>query len=295
MTRRRIEVGVNMAAINYLRPRRGHLFATPLQLANRAREIGFNLCIGLPFWGADGYSEPADFMRFYEDAWNPTTFMGFIKKTWGEEGPAHLHDFLLFPSPAECARISRIWADRGIAEIHHDFKQTQQTCAQWQDRGIAKICDDFSSELVEVSPRLDMGPVDILFRCQKKGHRLVVDTRHLQRRYRKDEILVDPERAGRPSPLGTNIGHWLYALDIWQEVLAPVMHLNVDAQNFLNDQELVSVELLKHWLLLTGKHKCRMIILEYHPGKAALFSDWSQRLAVAMLKKTRNLLDDFNL
>lgn len=260
-----IQIGINIISLAFLSPGINHLFATPGQLIKLAWEIGFDFIMALPLRGATGWEEPDDFIKFYEQAWNPGTIWGFLTRQCGKEGPPRPHDILLFPSPAKCAEITLTWGMRAIREIGHDF----------------------STRLVEIAPRLDMGPRTILYKCRETGCQLVIDTSHLQRGYREDEILLDPDREGRRSPLGQTLDQWLAAIELWQPHLANVMHLDVNPFLFLDDRLGLTIKIFRCWLECTRHFEDRYIVLEYQPE---LLPARNRALAEAMLKKTRQLV-----
>lgn len=262
-----VSLGINIASLAYLCPGTNHLFATPNQLIKLAREIGFDFVMALPLRGATGQEEPAEYIRFYEEAWNPGTIWDSLCRRFGPEGPPRLHDILLFPSPEQCWEVSEKWLHRGVERVDHDFSR---------------------ASLVEVSPRLDMEPMQILQCCRETGARLVIDTSHLQRNYRADEILVNPSRAGKPSPLGLSLDDWLAAIDLWAPVLAPVMHLNVDAQAFANVREGNARLITRRWLKATAGLN-QQVIMEFRPSWKSRAN--SEAVASLVLREARYMLD----
>lgn len=252
-------------SLAHLEPWFNRLFPTPTQLIEAAKWVGFDFCMVLPMRGATGQEGPADYIRYYEGAWNAGTMWDLIFGRPGTYGtPPTFKDVLLFPGQEACESITTCWDRSGIQRIGHGF----------------------STRFIEISPRLDMTPWMIINNCERTGCKLVVDTNHLQREYRLDEIMLDPDRKDMPSPLGSNLHDWLTAIEHWQPHLADVMHLNVNPQKFLDDQEQNAIAITRCWLEHM-RHEDRYVVLEYRPP---LGEDDNDDLAKAMLGKARELV-----
>jgi hypothetical protein len=264
MSKGGVLIGINVVSLAYLAPGRHGLFTAGSRLIELAKELGFDFVQALPVRGAKCEDAVSPLVRYYEDAWNPGTLKDFLLRQSKAGGAPRLHDILLFPSPSECKAISACWEGRGVKKIGHDFK----------------------SRLVEVSPGLNMGANDIFWQCRSHGNSLVIDTSHLQREARSDEIAGDPDLATHPPLFLKNLEQRLAALEMWRPYLAEVMHFNVNANEYLGGGEQNAVRILRHWLVQTKTMKERFIVLEYRPSVNALTN---RKIAVAMLQAMRTL------
>ena len=245
-----IKIGINIVSLAYLRPSRNGLFATPQELINIAEDIGLDFVMTLTTRGASGNETPTEFIKFCEGPWNASTIADFLLRRPGTIGtPAQLHDMVLFPNPEECQKLAKSWTDQGIRRI---YQQTR------------------SASLVELHPGLDLTPSQLSIGCQVFGYELVVDTRHLQRGYRPDEIKAKPERAGKPSPLGTTLESQLEGMEMLGDYLADVMHFNIDAKDYVpmirSQAQDKNYEIVRQWKRLTTQYKTRYIVLEFRPS-----------------------------
>lgn len=267
MSKGGVLIGINVVSLAFLAPGRHGLFTTGSRLIELAKELGFDFVQALPVRGTKCEDAANPIVRYYEDAWNPGTLKDFLLRRPRAEAPPRLHDILLFPSPSECKAISKCWEGRGVKKIGHDFK----------------------SRLVEVSPSLNMGANNIFWQCRSHGNSLVIDTSHLQREARSDEIAGDPDLAAHPPLFLKNLEQRLAALEMWRPYLAEVMHFNVNANEYLGGGEQNAVRILRHWLVQTKTMKERFIVLEYRPEH--LFSaNATLALARAMRDKTGEIM-----
>lgn len=227
----------------------------------------------LPVRGSTG-AETGRIISF-EKAWNASTIPQFLLRRNGTAGtPSKFHDVLVFPSPVDCNRIEGQLSQRKITEVCHRFPLQQAGRVR----------------LVEVNPGLDKTAEEIAEACQKYRYRVVIDTYHLMRGYRPDEIALRPERAGKPSPLGTKPYEWKKAI----EILAPYtagFHLNVDREAYFG-----GLGYTKEYLLFKGDDDIAsryqdgiFVIVETKPCLTPnMLSSESRELSRKLLNATRN-------
>lgn len=267
-----LNICVNIASLVHLAPwlaPLGRVTPSPTALIKRARAIGFDSVQLVPLRGATGQEEG----KFCENAWNPGSIMDFLAGRPGELGHRHLQDIVLFPGWLRCFGTRMHWELIGkIPLIRHGFSENAPV-----------------PQLVELHPGLDLGAEAIAEECRCRLCQIVVDTHHLQRGYRSDEIETKPERAGQPSPLGCCWYDWVQTLETLQPVLAPILHFHpTNASELLGYEEPISYRLLHKWLELTKCHEERWIVLEYAPTRSALLSRWaSDNLATRILADVR--------
>ena len=194
----------------------GCMFRQPKDLIADAMKIGYSGVQAIPIRGMTGYEEG---IELFEDAWNPvdSLWQALRHLPCGSGAPSCINDWVVSPDLKTCRGIVTNLSNRGISEIHHGF-------------------DNPDIKLIEVSPGLDMTPYEIAEYCRQHPELgLVLDTSHIRRGYRSDEVREDSDRTDKPSPLGITIGEWESAI----KKLAPfirVIHVNPGDEDdrFLN-------------------------------------------------------------
>ena len=167
----------------------GCLFRRPADLITDALEIGYSGVQAIPIRGLTG-EEPN--IGLFEDAW--------YTRRWR----THI-DWVLFPKISECNRITGVLRNRQIPQIHHSFER--------------------DNKLVEVSLALDMTAEEIVAQCEATVCVLVLDTSHIRRSHRPDEIVANPNLQGKPSPFGVNVTEWKRVIKTLAPYIA-VIHVN---------------------------------------------------------------------
>lgn len=271
-----LHFGVNVASLVHLAPwlaPLGRVTPSPTALCARAKRLGFDFVQLLPLRGATGREEG----QFCEEAWNPGSVWDLLTSNPnGKLGQRHLQDIVLFPDSLACANAVTAWTTRHLTGggdevlwIEHEFNLVRQ--------------------LVELHPGLDLSPAQIVRECKDHQSKVVIDTHHLQRGYRPDEVERAPIRAGKPSLLGVGMDDWMQTLETLQPVLAPVLHFHVAGLSCCWAES----RLTGKWLDLTSHFEERWVVLEYQPTKAALLSRRrNDALARDMLAMAKQICDN---
>lgn len=250
-------------------------FRRPCDLITDALEAGYDGVQVIPLRGMDGEEQN---IAFFEEAWNPVwSFPQALRHLPGRSGaPSQREDWVVSPNPTECSRIEDRLRLRGIREIHHGFSTP-------------------GAKLVEVSPALSMTASQIARNCDGFGIRLVMDTWHLRRGYRSDEIYLGPIRANRPSPLGETEEDWFRTIDTLVPHVAMV-HVNPgkdtgETEKFLTYPPAASItgRLLRH-LLARVKVCCMDEIILVAEPRPILRGDGGIKQAREMLAVMKSMV-----
>lgn len=239
-------------------------FRKPFLLIEDALNIGFGGVQAVPTRGMTGYEAN---ILLYEDAWNPVdSLLQAIRHIPGAAGkPSSIIDWVVSPNPDTCRRIQDRLSYRGIPIISHQLRNELYTL--WKPG------------LLEIHPGLDLTAEEILAFCKSSlNTRLVLDTYHLRRGFRSDEVFEKPERNGRTSPLGKFEIHWARTI----RTLAPytsIIHLNpgddpTEMEAFLlAPLSTITGRLFHDMLMDTQKHEYITVVVECRPklfGKGGL-------------------------
>lgn len=250
----------------------GCCFSSPENLIDEALIMGYNGVQMFPVHGVTG-KEAAVLM--FEDAWNavPSLWHALRHRTGAGGAPSCINDWVVSPPPSGCRKIVSSFRERGITQVVHNF-------------------DGVPNHLVEVNPSLDMTPEQIVNECMKTGQRLVLDTEHLYRGYRDDEVSVKPERAHQPSLLGEPryaaaiLSPWVSAIHLKPIGTSVVDFVGLDLT--LDQEEKIICDLV---LNCPTVDKITMIA-EYPPTKAMLLSPPKSRdVAKRMLEAMHQIVD----
>lgn len=244
-----IKFGVNI--VSCLRPGLSGLlrgtFFDPQVAIRLAIEAGMDFLMILPIRGMTK-KLPTELHCYYcGEAWNAGSFWTWLFHGRGTDGsPMMLHDFALFPQQKNCYNMVCNWRDSGSTLIRHKLEPT----------GLDE------PGLVELHPGLDKTPEELLDFFKENNQQLVVDSLHLIRDYRAEEIVANPKRQAGTSPLGANPKERLESMVTLQPFLAPVFHLNLRAIWYPN---MDAYDIFEKWCGLTNHFEERYVIIECEP------------------------------
>lgn len=137
----------------------GSIFASPQELIDIAKAIGYDGVQALPIRGLDG-SENG--ILLYEDAWNavPNLWHALRHKPGAANMPSQVQDWVVSPSPTVCFEISDRLEKRGVTKVVHQLDRNPQ-------------------HIVELNKEIDLPPGEIRRLCNESGQQICLDTMHL--------------------------------------------------------------------------------------------------------------------
>lgn len=251
-----------------------NFFGPPQRHIESALKMGWDGVQVVPIHGLTGLESG---IGLFEDAWNPVNNLGqvVLRLPGAGDEPSRVTDWVVSPSPEECAAITATMTRRGLVQVVHDF-------------------DGIPNHVVEVRLMIGMTPERYVLECQWFKQWLCLDTYHLMDGWQSHEIAQHPELEERPSPLVGRKKNWRLAvmqLAPWVQIIH-VHPENVD--DFIaNPAGTRAGKIVETCLKFGGKDRYTLVA-EYDPGRGRILDPAkSQATARGMLRAMKQLTAPF--